>query len=299
MCMKYISITEAAQKWGMSDRRIRYLCTAGRVDGAIKLGWTWTIPSDAPRPTDGRHMRKYRNTDIRPGTVDVDYLKKLQDHFHPDTSLKESKAYQKIILRSFVSLMAIAGEKVSERDVRAVYSGKIVPSMPLELHLIILNFRSLMLSLVDMTDQWNLKDMKNVYVRLMQGIDDIAASSFRSGLSRFPARETHVKVPDDMEGAVLLYETQWRHMHGLVSASLLYAEILRIEPYEEYSGLFAYLILAGELLRNGILPPCFEPDSIDEEKAAFSLAIKQGNYSLFTSYVERAVHSSYKEIENV
>lgn len=297
--MKYISITEAAQKWGMSDRRIRYLCTAGRVDGAIKLGWTWTIPSDAPRPTDGRHMRKYRNTDIRPGTVDVDYLKKLQDHFHPDTSLKESKAYQKIILRSFVSLMAIAGEKVSERDVRVVYSGKIVPSMPLELHLIILNFRSLMLSLVDMTDQWNLKDMKNVYVRLMQGIDDIAASSFRSGLSRFPARETHVKVPDDMEGAVLLYETQWRHMHGLVSASLLYAEILRIEPYEEYSGLFAYLILAGELLRNGILPPCFEPDSIDEEKAAFSLAIKQGNYSLFTSYVERAVHSSYKEIENV
>ena len=297
--MKYISITEAAQKWGMSDRRIRYLCTAGRVDGAIKLGWTWTIPSDAPRPTDGRHMRKYRNTDIRPGTVDVDYLKKLQDHFHPDTSLKESKAYQKIILRSFVSLMTIAGEKVSERDVRAVYSGKIVPSMPLELHLIILNFRSLMLSLVDMTDQWNLKDMKNVYVRLMQGIDDIAASSFRSGLSRFPARETHVKVPDDMEGAVLLYETQWRHMHGLVSASLLYAEILRIEPYEEYSGLFAYLILAGELLRNGILPPCFEPDSIDEEKAAFSLAIKQGNYSLFTSYVERAVHSSYKEIENV
>ncbi len=297
--MKYISITEAAQKWGMSDRRIRYLCTAGRVDGAIKLGWTWTIPSDAPRPTDGRHMRKYRNTDIRPGTVDVDYLKKLKDHFHPDTSLKESKAYQKIILRSFVSLMAIAGEKVSERDVRAVYSGKIVPSMPLELHLIILNFRSLMLSLVDMTDQWNLKDMKNVYVRLMQGIDDIAASSFRSGLSRFPARETHVKVPDDMEGAVLLYETQWRHMHGLVSASLLYAEILRIEPYEEYSGLFAYLILAGELLRNGILPPCFEPDSIDEEKAAFSLAIKQGNYSLFTSYVERAVHSSYKEIENV
>ena len=297
--MKYISITEAAQKWGMSDRRIRYLCTAGRVDGAIKLGWTWTIPSDAPRPTDGRHMRKYRNTDIRPGTVDVDYLKKLQDHFHPDTSLKESKAYQKIILRSFVSLMTIAGEKVSERDVRAVYSGKIVPSMPLELHLIILNFRSLMLSLVDMTDQWNLKDMKNVYVRLMQGIDDIAASSFRSGLSRFPARETHVKVPDDMEGAVLLYETQWRRMHGLVSASLLYAEILRIEPYEEYSGLFAYLILAGELLRNGILPPCFEPDSIDEEKAAFSLAIKQGNYSLFTSYVERAVHSSYKEIENV
>lgn len=297
--MKYISITEAAQKWGMSDRRIRYLCTAGRVDGAIKLGWTWTIPSDAPRPSDGRHMRKYRNTDIRPGTVDVDGLRKLQEHFHPDTSLKESKAYQKIILRSFTSLMAIAGEKVSERDAKAVYSGRIVPSLSLETHLIMLNFRSLMLSLVDMKERWNLKDMKNIYVRLLQGIDDISSSSFRSGLSRFPARETMVSVADDMEGAVLLYETQWRHMHGLVSASLLYAEVLRIDPYEEYSGLFAYLILAGELLRNGILPPLFEPDSIDEEKAAFSLAIKQGNYTLFTSFVERAVHSSYKEIENV
>ena len=283
----------------MSDRRIRYLCTAGRVDGAIKLGWTWTIPSDAPRPTDGRHMRKYRNTDIRPGTVDVDGLRKLQDHFHSDVPLKESKEFRKIVMKSFISLMEMSGERISERDVRSVYSGKIVPSLSLETHLIMLNFRSLLLSLVDMKEHWNLKDMKSIYVRLMQGIDDVSSSSFRSGLSRFPARETHVNAADDIEASVLLYETQWRYMHGIVSASILYAEILRIEPYEEYSGLFAYLILAGELLRNGILPPLFEPGSMDEEKAAFSLAIKQGNYSLFTSFVERAVHSSYKEIENV
>ena len=297
--MKYIDVKEASAKWGISDRRIRLLCTQGRIDGAIKLGWSWTFPADTPKPRDGRVLRRYRTVDIRPGNVDVEAIDNLKLSHPVDSSLYDSAAFRNIIRESVETLLSYDEAFIDDRDVRAILAGRVVPSVPLELHLAILNFRSVLFSQVRNKERWCEKDLRDMRVRLMQGIDDIAASSFRSGLSRFPARETHVKVPDDMEGAVLLYETQWRHMHGLVSASLLYAEILRIEPYEEYSGLFAYLILAGELLRNGILPPCFEPDSIDEEKAAFSLAIKQGNYSLFTSYVERAVHSSYKEIENV
>ncbi len=298
--MKYIDFKEAAQKWGLSDRRIRYLCALGRIDGAIKLGWSWTIPSDAPRPSDGREMRKYKNTDIRPGTVDVDGLKRLQEHYHPTVSLKEDRNYHTIIFQSFMSLISDIDPEIKEKDVKAVLAGKLAPSLSLETHLIIINFRSIMLSLVDRNERWNLKDMKDIYVRLMQGIDDVSSSDYRSGFSRFSVRSgENVKVAAAMEAALMQYETQWRHMHGIVSASLIYAEMLRIEPYDEYTQLFAYLILSGELLRNGILPPLFEKGSAEEEKAAFSLAVKRGNYGLFTSYIENGVHRSYKEVAHV
>ena len=44
--MKYIDIREASLRWGISDRRIRLLCSEGRIDGAIKLGWSWILPDE-------------------------------------------------------------------------------------------------------------------------------------------------------------------------------------------------------------------------------------------------------------
>ena len=77
--MKYIDVKEAAAKWGITDRRIRLLCSEGRIDGAIKLGWSWTIPADTPKPRDGRVLRKFKTLDIRPGTVDVDAITRMME----------------------------------------------------------------------------------------------------------------------------------------------------------------------------------------------------------------------------
>ena len=50
----YISIKEAAEKWGITPRRVQVLCSTGRIDGAGKLGREWAIPATADRPIDGR-----------------------------------------------------------------------------------------------------------------------------------------------------------------------------------------------------------------------------------------------------
>lgn len=55
--MNYITTKEAAEKWGISDRRILQYCNAGRIPGAVKKGNLWLIPADASKPKDGR----YRN----------------------------------------------------------------------------------------------------------------------------------------------------------------------------------------------------------------------------------------------
>ena len=51
---QYITLKEAAEKWGISERRIRILCTDGRIEGATKMGPMWVIPADSIKPDDKR-----------------------------------------------------------------------------------------------------------------------------------------------------------------------------------------------------------------------------------------------------
>lgn len=52
--MKYLSISQTAEKWGIKQRRIRALCQEGRIAGAFKMGAYWSIPEDAEKPEDKR-----------------------------------------------------------------------------------------------------------------------------------------------------------------------------------------------------------------------------------------------------
>ena len=52
--MGYLSISQTAEKWGISQRRIRLLCVEGRIAGAFKMGAYWSIPADAEKPKDER-----------------------------------------------------------------------------------------------------------------------------------------------------------------------------------------------------------------------------------------------------
>ena len=50
----YMTLKEAAEKWGIGDRRINTLCLEGRIEGASKIGNLWVIPVDTPKPDDNR-----------------------------------------------------------------------------------------------------------------------------------------------------------------------------------------------------------------------------------------------------
>lgn len=52
--MEYMSIDDAAKKWGLSTRSIQLMCANGRVEGAMRLSRVWMIPTDAKKPVDGR-----------------------------------------------------------------------------------------------------------------------------------------------------------------------------------------------------------------------------------------------------
>ena len=52
----YLSIREAAEKWGISARRVQKLCEDNRIPGAVKFSRVWLIPKDAEKPVDGRRI---------------------------------------------------------------------------------------------------------------------------------------------------------------------------------------------------------------------------------------------------
>ncbi len=59
--MDYMTLKQAGEKWGISPRMINYYCSAGRIEGAEKMGTVWLIPKDAEKPVDGRLKEKREN----------------------------------------------------------------------------------------------------------------------------------------------------------------------------------------------------------------------------------------------
>ena len=75
----YLSIGEAAERWGVSERRISQYCAQGLIPGAKRLGGAWVIPESADRPSGSQpakpgktpelfsHLMPLMNTPFSPG----------------------------------------------------------------------------------------------------------------------------------------------------------------------------------------------------------------------------------------
>lgn len=52
--MKYLSVKETAEKWGLTARRVQVLCSENRIPRAFRIGNMWAIPISAEKPKDKR-----------------------------------------------------------------------------------------------------------------------------------------------------------------------------------------------------------------------------------------------------
>lgn len=62
--MEYMTASQAAKKWNISQRRVQILCAEGRIQGVFKLGETWAIPGDVEKPQDKRRKREIKNGQV-------------------------------------------------------------------------------------------------------------------------------------------------------------------------------------------------------------------------------------------
>ena len=85
---------QAAEKWEISDRRVRTLCKEGKISGVILEGKTYKIPENATKPNDGRFKKsiesfmylKWSNDII--GLIDENYcVKFIEPNYNEVVSL--------------------------------------------------------------------------------------------------------------------------------------------------------------------------------------------------------------------
>ena len=57
--MRYLSVSETAKKWNISERSVRNYCAHGRVQGAFLTGKTWNIPENAEKPERSNKKKEH------------------------------------------------------------------------------------------------------------------------------------------------------------------------------------------------------------------------------------------------
>lgn len=53
----FITVQEAAVKWGITPRQVQILCKNNRIEGATRMSRIWIIPESAKKPTTNKSKR--------------------------------------------------------------------------------------------------------------------------------------------------------------------------------------------------------------------------------------------------
>ncbi len=301
----YMSTKQAALQWGISERRVRILCSEGRIDGVIRSGWAWNIPLDAAKPTDGRQLRHLKNMDMRIGTMNFSSLETIRDEFLSNQKDEQHlmRIFRNSIFRFVLGTFACEDLEMGNEDLALLFSGCFSSSVSFDTQLLALNVRSLLVHFaqdsglgpgykkVQPNPFFTEKALIQLYKSLLQGIDDEAALSYRDlEPSEMEREEQSLAVATRMEILLRQYEMDWKALHPLVRSLFLFGELLRIRPFGRYDVVFASLALAGELLASGFPPAFVDVHQVNEFKASLMLTRTRGNYQNTVRMLEQSLH---------
>ena len=143
--MKYMSSKEASEKWGVSDRRIRVLCSEGRIEGALKIGRNWSIPIDAVKPVDARERNKKDYLGLEYDFSTVSSLKKSIDQHRPFSEGLANSLHEKLIVEWTYNSNAIEGNTLTLSETKVVLEGITIGGKSMIEHLEAINHREAIL----------------------------------------------------------------------------------------------------------------------------------------------------------
>jgi len=125
----YITAKQAAEKWGISDRRVRILCSQGKISGAYQQGRAWKIPYDATKPSDERYKNKESLIPILEDKLKV--LKKRR----PLTEGELERLNEEFLTEYTYNSNAIEGNTLTLRETDMVLRGLTIDKKSLKEHL--------------------------------------------------------------------------------------------------------------------------------------------------------------------
>ena len=106
----YISVSEAAEKFNISKRRVQILCEQGRIEGANRVRGVWLIPADAQKPVDARRKNAVPENQLSP----FDDLYKIEDEKLSMTQVCDVLSISQATARNWIRLGKLKTDSNSE-----------------------------------------------------------------------------------------------------------------------------------------------------------------------------------------
>lgn len=125
----FMTVKQASEKWGISERRIRTLCSDGKISGAYQEKRMWHIPLDAVKPVDGRY--KSQESILS----QIDRKKAELDKCRPLTEGEVERLNEEFIVEYTYNSNAIEGNTLTLRETDLVLRGLTIAQKPLKDHM--------------------------------------------------------------------------------------------------------------------------------------------------------------------
>ena len=125
----YMTVKQAAEKWGISDRRVRILCAEGKISGVIHEGRRWMIPAETGKPADGRFKA------AESLLAAIDRKKSELDARRPLTVGEVERLTEEFIIEYTYNSNAMEGNTLTLRETDMVLRGLTIDRKPLKDHM--------------------------------------------------------------------------------------------------------------------------------------------------------------------
>jgi len=257
--LEYISVRQAAQEWGISDRRVRVLCEQGRIAGARKEGRSYLIPSEALKPADGRRLRgRLVSQEFAALFARIDSLKEELDRRRPLTTGEVKRLQDEFLVEFTYNSNAIEGNTLTLGETAMVLEGITVDGKPLKDHLEAVGHRDAfryVQQLVAVKAPFSERVIKEIHsLVLLDKPED------RGVYRRIPVRIVGAHheppqpylVPMQMERLIADFAEDRRH--PVHSAALFHLKFEGVHPFVDGNGRTGRLILNLALMRHGYPP---------------------------------------------
>ena len=301
--MKYIKVSEAAAKWGISARRVRLLCEQGRIAGVERKGNLYMISDDAERPVDARtYAKKGGKKSYTPILEQVDALKKSLDASRPLTPAEVEAIKEVFLVEHTYNSNAIEGNTLTLQETALVLQGITIDQKPLKDHLEAVGYKEAFKYVEELAKQDNpitefgIKSIHNLV--LADRPED--RGTFRRVNVRIAGALTNPVQPYLIEPKIeeLLKDfNSWTQtMHIVECVATFHLRFESIHPFIDGNGRTGRLLMNLQLIKAGL--PAINIKFADRRKYydAFDDYAKTGSAEAMTILVGEAVVERLREI---
>lgn len=246
--MEFISVSQFAQKYGISERTARNLCATGKIEGVFLTGKTWNIPADAVLPQKGKkkispllaRLREEKETKLKGGIyhrtqIDLTYN---SNHIEGSRLTKEQTRY---IFET--NTLGITTENTRIDDIMETVN----------------HFRCIDFVIDHATDKITEPLIKQLHLILKSNTSDSQKPWFAVGDYKRLANEVgdqETIQPKDVHKHMKALLADYNALEKAELDDIIdfHVRFERIHPFQDGNGRVGRLLLFWQCLQNGIVP---------------------------------------------